>query len=195
MLRISIFKELFERDKTRPFNISIDKLHKVNNVVYHDTAYKIIAGNYIENEKQCLAWELDNIREVVCKKLNKDCTMLIFTHTYIDRELANIEKSMLEERAETTETTETTETWLKELRKNDKELDLEKSLIQLADFKKAIDLLKDREKFLDLIPFEVECIVVAVVNDTDEDKIIKGEAELCGEIEAPNRNIFNIYLV
>lgn len=184
MIRVSVYKEIFESYTSRPFNVEIDKLQELRHGVYKiDAPHPIISGSYVANEKQCIAWELENIREKVISKINKECKMLIFTHTYINtiktKDIDDENKQLVED--------------YMRLYSNQKKDLTTKEVIGIEDFKAAIDLLKDKEKFSNLIPFDIECIAVAVPQNSNEDRVMSEDISFCIEIEAPNGNMFNIY--
>lgn len=188
MIRVSVYKEIFESYSSRPFNVRISKLQELKNGVYKADATKsIIYGSYVPTEKQCIAWELENVREKVIKALNKDCKMIIFTHTFTgnkNNDISDEEKRLMEVYMSMHENQQ------KEQKTK------ESSEVTIEDFKDAVSLLQDKEKFINLIPFEFECVAVAVLKDTDEDKIVKERLNNEPvEIEAPNGNIFNIHII
>lgn len=182
MFEVTMGKTEYLSASNLAFNVDVISYKSKNGVTDMRTPSRICGGYYINNilrePSVGVAQTLKYLSDA--GKLKKP--IVIFDQIHIVRELNNIEKKNREalERA---------------LKQNLSEIEAQIGDVfeQVLNFKEAIGLIKDKNKFKGMLPLEVESVAFIEMCDTEGDYILSQEAELIGTWEAINKNKFNIY--
>lgn len=182
MLELSISKNEILAKVNRAFDIRVDYYDTNNGVINMNDAHNILRGYYMKDISQAPDFSTDSVINELAKNSRLDLPIIIFNSVNIDRELTEVEEYSREALQNFFKT---------EINKC--EISVSNIYKQVVIFSNAVKLLKNTDKVKGMLPVNFKTIAFIVMDDTEEDFILKQEANFISSVVAPNNNKFNIY--
>lgn len=186
MFELTIGKDDFiSRSKDRAFTISMNYYEQRRALVDMSSRTTIIKGSYITNFSQSPHVGIAETLNALNVKYAVYYPIIVFDNVYIYRELTQVEK----------DSKKAIEMFANGVSADDIDYSSSIGMIysQIITFKRAVELLKDKNKVNAMLPVDVKSIAFIQMQNTEGDFVLSKEAQLVDVYCANNGNMFNIY--